>query len=74
MIAKCFWHTLGAILNDLKCLLLIVSMKFKKIQGLISGTISLAKRILMVMLHEGLVLERKHLTVVGFMDHHSYGK
>ena len=74
MIAKYFWHTLGAIINDSKCLLLIVSMKFKKMQGLIRGTVSQAKRIPMVMLHEGLILERKHLTVVGFMDHHSYGK
>ena len=35
---------------------------------------SQAKKILLTMLHEGFILERKHLIVVGFMDHHSYDK
>ena len=58
----------------LRCLLLIVSIRLKKIQGLISGTMSQAKKILLTMLHEDMIIERKHLIVVGFMDHHSYGK
>ena len=42
-------------LNDSKSLLLIVSIRLKKIQGLIRGTISHANKILLMMLHEGLI-------------------
>ena len=35
---------------------------------------SQAKRVLIIMLHKGLILQRKNLIVVGFMAHHSNGK
>ena len=33
-----------------------------------------AMKILLMMLYEGLIQERKHLIVIGFMGCHSYGK
>ena len=57
-----------------KVFLLIISIRLKKIQRLISGTMSQANKILLMMLHEGLIQERKHLIVVDFMGHLSYGK
>ena len=72
--AKLFWHTLGEIVNNSKGLLLIISIRLKKIQGFISSTMSQAMKILLMMLYEGLIQERKHLIVIEFMGCHSYGK
>ena len=36
--------------------------------------LSQVKKILLMMLHKGLILEGKHLIVIGFMEHHSSGK
>ena len=43
-------------------------------QEALAYPMSQAKKVLIMMLHKGLILQKKNLIVIGFMADHSYGK